>query len=343
MKRPDPSRPASSNKKVGTSVPSRPKPDAPSASASNSDARAQTASSLTPASRSPRVLIRIASLLWSTLKAYFNDKVPRLGAALAFYTTIAVAPLLMLAIAVAKIFFKDENARQRVIGQIDQLVGGAASQAIASVQPAQPGQDATSIATWVGLATLLFGGLGVFVHLQDALNTIWRASEHAGENWRQVLKRRLFSFGTVVATGFVMLVSLTLSAALTWLGENARAWADWPAGVWETFNFVLSFVVIAYLFAMIFKLLPDVYVRWRDVWTGAAVTALLFVAGKTALGIYLARSSVTSAYGAAGSVIALLLWCYYAAQILFFGAEFTRVHAATQGGRIPLPKESTPA
>lgn len=281
-------------------------------------------------------------MLWSTLKAYFNDKAPRLGAALAFYTTIAVAPLLMLAITVGKIFFKDENARQRIIGEIEQLIGRTASEAIATVEPAMPG-DPTSLATWVGIGTLMLGALGVFVHLQDALNTIWRAPPYTGENWKQTLKRRVFSFGTVIATGFVMLVSLTVSAALTWLGENARGWADLPAGVWETINFFVSFTVITYLFAVMFKLLPDVHVRWRDVWTGAAVTALLFVAGKTGLGLYLARSSVTSAYGAAGSLIALLLWCYYAAQILFFGAEFTRVHAQTRGGRDPLPKEPTPA
>lgn len=285
------------------------------------------------------VLSRLAFMAWATVKAYIADKVPRLGAALAFYTTVAVAPLLVLAVAVAKIFFKDESARQRIIGQIDQLVGSEASRAVASVQPAAPGDDATSIATWVGLATLVIGGLGVFAHLQDALNTIWRAPEHTGENWRQMLKRRVFSFGTVLATGFVMLVSLTLSAALTWFSENVRTWAEWPTGVWETLNFLLSFAVITYLFAIIFKLLPDVKVRWRDVWTGAGVTALLFVAGKTGLGFYLARSSVTSAYGAAGSLIALLLWCYYAAQILFFGAEFTRVHAETGGGRHPFPAE----
>lgn len=293
--------------------------------------------------RPRRLMVRVAALFWDALKAYINDKVPRLGAALAFYTTIAVAPLLMLAIAVAKIFFQDENARQRIIGEIDQLVGGDASRAIASVQPAMPGDDATSVATWVGIGTLIIGGLAVFAHLQDALNTIWRAPLYTHESWRQMLKRRVFSFGTVIATGFVMLVSLTLSAALTWFGENARTWADWPAGVWETLNFLLSFGVVTYLFAIMFKLLPDVYVRWRDVWTGAAVTALLFVGGKTVLGLYLARSTVASAYGAAGSLIALLLWCYYAAQILFFGAEFTRVHAVTRGGRVPLPKETTPA
>src|SRR5690606_26980133 len=119
--------------------------------------------------------------------------------------------------------------------------------------------------------------------------------------------------------------------------ENARTWTSWPAGLWEAVNFLFSFAVITYLFAIIFKLLPDVRVRWRNVWTGAAVTALLFVVGKTALGLYLARSSLTSAYGAAGSLIALLLWCYYAAQILFFGAEFTRVHADSDGGRRLLP------
>ena len=275
-------------------------------------------------------------LLWGTLVGFFGDKVPRLGAALAFYTTVAVSPLLVLAIAVAKIFFKDETARQHVLGEIEQLVGSSASQALAAVDPALPGEDATSVAAWVGIGTLMLGGLAVFIHLQDALNTIWRAPPVTGETWRETLKRRVFSFGAVIATGFIMLVSLTLSAALTWMGENARGWTEWPPGVWEVLNFALSFGVITYLFAILFKLLPDVYVRWRDVWTGAAVTALLFVGGKTLLALYLARTTVTSAYGAAGSAIVLLLWCYYAAQILFFGAEFTRVHAETDGGRHPL-------
>jgi membrane protein len=153
-----------------------------------------------------------------------------------------------------------------------------------------------------------------------------------------MVKRRLFSFGTVIATGFVLLVSLTMSAIFTWLSENAHNWVKWSTGVWETLNFIVSFAVITYLFAIIFKMLPDVRIRWRDVWTGAAVTALLFVAGKTVLGIYLAHSNVTSAYGAAGSLVALLLWCYYAGQILFIGAEFTRVHRETKGGRVPMPK-----
>lgn len=311
------------------------------AAAATTRPRTRGGSSRTSApSADPPVYRRVATLLWNTIKAYFNDKVPRLGAALAFYTTVAVAPLLMLAVAVAKVFFKDEEARQHIIGEIEQLAGSSASRAIAAVEPAVPGDDATAVATWIGVGTLLLGGIGVFVHLQDALNTIWRSPVHTGETWRQTLKRRLFSFGTVLTTGFVMLVSLTVSAALTWVGQSARRWAEWPAGLWEAFNFALSLTVITYLFAIMFKLLPDVRVRWRDVWTGAAVTALLFVGGKTVLALYLARSTITSAYGAAGSIIALLLWCYYAAQILFFGAEFTRVHAITNGGRKPVPPES---
>jgi len=303
----------------------------------------KTSSTATATQKNPGALARLGIVAWGTGKAYFADKVPRLGAALAFYTTIAVAPLLMLAVAIADVFFKEENARRRIIGEIEQLIGSDVGRALASVHPPQYGANTTLLATWVGVITLFFGGVAVFAHLQDALNTIWRSPAHTGETWAQLIKRRIFSFGMVVATGFIMLVSLTVSAALTWLGENAGRWIDWPVGVWEALNFLLSFGVITLLFAIIFKLLPDVRVQWRDVWTGAAVTALLFVAGKTVLGIYLARSKVTSAYGAASSIIALLLWCYYAAQILFVGAEFTRVHARTRGGRKSFePEEPLP-
>jgi membrane protein len=291
---------------------------------------------VTPKKRS--ALTRLAAISWATVIAYFDDKVPRLGAALAFYTTIAVAPLLMLAVALAQVIFKEDVARQRIMGEISLLIGSDASRALATVQPPAHTENSATIATWVGIITLIFGGLGVFAHLQDSLNTIWRSPQRTSEPWPAMVKRRLFSFGTVIATGFVLLVSLTMSAIFTWLSENAHNWVKWSTGVWETLNFIISFAVITYLFAIIFKMLPDVRIRWRDVWTGAAVTALLFVAGKTVLGIYLAHSNVTSAYGAAGSLVALLLWCYYAGQILFIGAEFTRVHRETKGGRVPMPK-----
>jgi membrane protein len=293
-----------------------------------------------PSTTHRNVLRRLAFMAWATVKAYFSDKIPQMGAALAFYTTVAVAPLLVLAVAVAQIVFKEDNARSRILGEIEQLAGPSASHALADVHPPAHAPGTATIATIVGVITLIVGAVAVFTHLQDALNTIWRSPPYTNENWREQLKRRLFSLGAVLTTGFILLVSLTLSAALTWLGENASHAIEGPAGVWETLNFLLTFGVITCLFAITFKLLPDVVVRWRDVWTGAVATALLFAAGKTVLGIYLAKSTVTSAYGAAGSAIALLLWCYYAAQILFLGAEFTRVHAWTNGGRKPL--ELTP-
>jgi membrane protein len=289
------------------------------------------------------VLRRFGFMTWETLKAYFADNVPQLGAALAFYTTTAVAPLLVLAIAVAQFFFTDGNARRRIIGEIEQLIGSDVSRAVASVQPPSNQHGGPGLATMIGLATLMIGAVAVFTHLQDALNAIWRAPVHTGESWSAMIKRRLFSLATVVATGFIMLVSLTVSAALTWIGENAASrWSALPTSAWQIINFVLSLTVITYLFAIIFKLLPDVQVRWRDVWTGAIVTAILFVGGKTLLALYLANSSVTSAYGAAGSLIALLLWCYYAAQIVFLGAEFTRIHARTHGGRTALEPDLRP-
>lgn len=270
-----------------------------------------------------------------TIQAYFDDHVPRLGAALAFYTTIAVAPLLMLAIALAGLIFNSDSARRRVLGEIEQLMGMNASRALNAIKPVDGHQTAV-IAAWIGSATLIAGGFGVFLHLQDALNTIWRSPKRTGEAWKSAFKRRLLSFGTVATTGFIMLASLVVSAALHWISENGNRWV-WPVGIWEGVNALLSFVVITLLFAVIFKLLPDVSIRWQDVWIGAAITALLFDAGKTGLGAYLAHARITSSYGASGSIIVLLLWCYYAAQILLIGAEFTRVQTITRGGRTELP------
>lgn len=269
-----------------------------------------------------------------TVLAYFNDKVPRLGAALAYYTTFAVTPLLVLAIGLAGLLFEEETARQRIIGEIQRLAGADAGRAIQSVGDSA-GDTANRVATAVGLGTLLFGGLGVFLHLQDALNSIWRAPEQPPEPWLSTLKRRLFSFATVLGTGFLLLVSLILSAALNWLAENAAHRMNWPPNLMEGINIGVSFVVVAFLFAVIFKFLPDSPVRWRAAVRGGIITAILFDLGKTALGLYFAKANVTSSYGVAGSLIILLLWSYYAGQIVFIGAEFTRIHDLTRGGREP--------
>jgi membrane protein len=281
------------------------------------------------------MLRRILRILTQTGKAFFADNITRLGAALAFYTTVAVAPLLVLAVAVAGFFFEETDAREKVIGEIASLAGTQAGEAIQTVQSVQSPGDAIAgrTTTAVGIITLMFGAFGVFHHLQDALNSIWRVKPPATKGWWSFVRPRLFSFATVVGTGFLLLVSLVASAILSWLSAQAFARFELPTLVLQSVNNLLSFTMLTFLFAMVFKLLPDTPIRWRDVALGAVVTALLFTIGKSLLGMYLGRASVTSGYGAARSLIVLLLWCYYAAQIVFLGAEFTRVTALSKGGR----------
>jgi membrane protein len=275
--------------------------------------------------RSGRILVR-------TIHAFASDNIIRLGAALAFYITVAVAPLLVLAIAMAGTVFGADEARQQVIGEIERLAGSQASAAFAAVQsPISAGAGLWG--TLLGVGTMIFGTLGVFNQLQDALNAIWRVPPKAMQDWKHFLKGRLFSLAMVIVTGFLLLVSLIASAMLSWLGAQTAHRLDLPVFGLELVNNGISFGVVTALFALVFRLLPDTPVRMKHVWIGAAVTALLFTGGKTVLGYYLGRASLTSAYGAAGSLVVLLLWCYYAAQIVFFGAEFTRVTALTNGGR----------
>jgi len=278
------------------------------------------------------ILKRSGRILVKTVHAFASDNVTRLGAALAFYTTVAVAPLLVLAIAMAGTVFGQTEARQQIIGEIERLAGSQASAAVAAVQ--STGAIGTGLlAKLVGVGTVVFGTFGVFNQLQDALNAIWRVPPKSDLGWWNFLKGRLFSLTMVIVTGFLLLVSLVASAMLSWLGAQTANHLNIPVIGMELLNNAISFCVVTGLFAMIFRLLPDTPVKMKHVWVGAAVTALLFTAGKTLLGYYLGRASLTSAYGAAGSLLVLLLWCYYAAQIVFFGAEFTRVTALTNGGR----------
>lgn len=275
---------------------------------------------------------RSGRILAKTIHAFASDNIVRLGAALAFYTTVAVAPLLVLVIAMAGTVFGKSDARQQVIWEIERLAGAQAGAAVAAVN--SPDSAARGVvATLLGVGTMIFGTLGVFNQLQDALNAIWRVPPKPMLDWRHFLKGRLFSLATVIVTGFLLLVSLVVSAMLSWLGAQTAHRFDLPAFGLELVNNAISFGVVTVLFALVFRLLPDTPVRMKHVWIGAGVTALLFTLGKTVLGYYLGRASLTSAYGAAGSLLVLLLWCYYAAQIVFFGAEFTRVTALTNGGR----------
>lgn len=281
---------------------------------------------------SPSLLRRTGRILARTGRAFFADKVQRLGAALAFYITVAVAPLIVITLAVAGMIFQDESARDTVLGEMNRLMGANAAAVVTSVKPPTEARNGV-LATTLGIATLLFGALGVFSHLQDALNAIWRAAPRTDKGFWRIVQRRLFSMATVLMTGFLLLVSLVLSAMLSWFGAQWVGRLPAPPWVLQSVNLSLAFVLTTVLFALIFKLLPDTQIKWRHVWLGAAVTSLLFSVGKWALGLYLARGTVTSAYGAASSAIALLIWSYYAAQIVFLGAEFTRITSRSNGGR----------
>lgn len=288
---------------------------------------------LTAAAEQVGILKRSGRILAKTVHAFASDNIMRLGAALAFYITVAVAPLLVLAVAMAGTVFGESEARDQVIGEIERLAGSQASAALAAVHSPVGSSSSGLLSSLLGAGTMLFGILGVFNQLQDALNAIWRVPPKPTQGWWHFFKDRLFSLAMVIVTGFLLLVSLVASAMLSWLGGQTADRLNLTVFGLEMLNNTLSFCVVTALFALIFRLLPDTPVKMKHVWVGAAVTALLFTAGKTVLGYYLGRASLTSAYGAAGSLLVLLLWCYYAAQIVFFGAEFTRVTALTDGGR----------
>lgn len=274
---------------------------------------------------------RIVRILRRTGIAFLEDDVTRLGAALAFYTTIAVAPLMVLSVGVAGMFLDESVARETIVQEIRHVIGGPAAEAVAAIESPLDRPEGIT-ATVIGGLTLLFGALGVFRHLQDALNSIWRARPPR-YGLLAMLRYRLSSMVVVLTTGFLLLVSLILSASLSWFATRAMNELKLPVLYFEAGNTLLSFAVITVLFALLFKLLPDTRVPWRHVWLGAVVTAALFTLGKIGLSLYLAHARVTSAYGAAGSLVALLLWCYYASQIVFLGAEFTRVTTLSRGGR----------
>jgi membrane protein len=278
--------------------------------------------------------IRIKSslaLLKQTAVEWVAQSVPRLGAALAFYTLFALAPLLIIVLAIAGFWFGEEAARRELFSQISGLVGREGGEAIQAVVSAANKPKAGAWATVMAIATLFLGATGVFVHLQDALNTIWGVQRLPGRGLRNFIKSRLLSFSIIVGLGFLLLVSLVINAALAAFGKFMSGILPAQESIWQAINFIISFGVITVMFALIFKVLPDVKIGWRDVWVGALLTALLFNLGQFLIGLYLGKSSVTSAYGAAGALVLVLLWVYYSAQILFFGAKFTEIYANKYG------------
>lgn len=273
-------------------------------------------------------------LLCDTVRDWYGDRAQRLGAALAFYTLFALAPGLVILIPLTGVFLGPQAAQGHIVERIGFLIGRSGAEAIevTIVSARERGAGVTIVA----VVTLVFGLWWVFGELQDALNTIWGVTPRPGRRFLVVLRERFWSFVLVVGVGFLLIASLAVSAWLAALGEFFAHLLPAPAAVLEAVDFVISFCLVTFLFGMIFKLLPDVYVAWRDVWLGAALTSLLFSLGKIVIGLYLVRTTIGSAYGAAGSLVVILLWVYYSAQILFFGAEFTKVWARRHGtGGVP--------
>jgi len=273
-------------------------------------------------------MVRIFGL---ALKAWWDDDAPRLGAALAYYTLFAIAPVLVVATAIAGMVFSADAVRGEIVTQLDLLVGREGAHAVQTLLDGASQQRSGIVAATIGSIAFVVAATGAFLELQAALNTVWRVTPTPGAHLRAFLINRLRSFGLVVAIGFVLTVSLAVTAALAALSAWVSPQSSSVPLVWSGVPVLVSLIGTTSLFAILYRVLPDVHLGWRDVTTGAFVTAVLFTIGQQGIGLYLGRSSMASSYGAAGSVMILLLWVYYSCQILLLGAEFTRVYAEHRG------------
>lgn len=285
---------------------------------------------------------------WTVLKeagqGWLDDNATRLAAALAFYTILSIAPLLVIATAVTGLVLGEEAATGRLKEQVVGFAGEAGGEVLTTTVKASSEKPNSGIlATVIGIISLLFGASGVFGELQSALNTIWNVKPKPGRGIWGILRDRFLSFGMVLAVGFLLLVSLFVTALLTGLGGRMNGIMPGMPALMYMVNFVVSYGVITLLFALFFKFLPDAKIAWRDVWFGALVTSALFTLGKFLIGLYLGTAGVGSPFGAAGSVVAFVVWVYYSGLIMFFGAELTQVEARHNGRRIEPKENAMPA
>ena len=294
--------------------------------------------------RRPSIFRNAFSLLKQTAIEWLEDKAPQLGAALAYYTVFSLAPLVLVLLAVIGVLFRDDpaGAWSRITEQMGYFLDKSAVQVVTDIaqEASKPGKS--TMATVIGIALALFGASGVFGQLQDALNTIWGVRAKPGEGITSFLRARFVSFGMLGGVFFLLLVSLTIEALLKGFSHYVQSHLSGGLAIAVVVYLVFDFAVVVMLFAMIFKFLPDAEIQWRDVWIGAAMTGLLFGVGKWALGLYLGSGAASSAYGAASSLITLLLWIYYSSQILLFGAEFTQVYANQAGRRVEPSEHAVP-
>jgi membrane protein len=284
------------------------------------------------------LLSNLPTLLKLTYQGWKEDKASRLSAALAYYTIFSLAPMLLIIIAVTALFWEREVIHSQVMSQIEGLVGAEGRMFVSDLLTSAGNPARGIFATIVGVITLLFGALGVFNELHNALNTIWEVKEEETKGFLESIKKVIFSrflsFTMILGIGFLLLVSLVISAGISAVQETIGNAIPLSEILLQIVNLVISIGVITVLFALIFKFLPDAEIAWRDVWLGAFATAILFSLGKFLIGLYLGNSAVASSFGAAGSLVLLLIWIYYSAQILLFGAEFTQVYANNYGSKI---------
>lgn len=274
------------------------------------------------------------ALLSSALENWFAHNVPRLGASVAFYTLLSLAPLLIIVIAVAGAVFGKEAAEGQLVWQIQDLIGRDGAETVQALLKGAQKPLAGGLATLFGLLTLFYGAGTVIAELRDAMNTIWCVPPRSASGLKSVMsviRDRTVAFGIVLGIGFLLLVSLAVNAALSALGDRFQYAFPMPPWVFKAIDFMVTYVAIAVLFALMYKWLPNLYLEWRDVILGALLTSLLFGLGKYLIGIYLGTAGIASTYGAAGSLVVVLVWVYYSAQIFFLGAEFTRAYAQLYG------------
>lgn len=273
------------------------------------------------------ILIKKAASSWSDINA------PRLGAALAFYTMLSITPLLVFSIALAGLVFGREAAEGRIVSQLQNLIGYQGGLVIQDLLVHARHVSSGVAALILGVVLLLFGASSVFGELRDSLNLVWGYQTVTGPGIMGIIRSRFVSFAMVVGIGFLLLVSLVFSAGIAAAGKFLGVLLPVPEALLHVANAVISFVAVTILFALLYKVIPEVYIEWGDVWIGAAVTSLLFSAGKLVIGLYIGKAGVGSAYGAAGSLVAFLIWVYYSAQIFFLGAEFTHAFSERHGSR----------
>ncbi len=274
---------------------------------------------------------RTWALLRETFKAWNADKVPMLAAALAYYTIFSLAPLLIISIAIAGLVLGQAAVQGQLYSQLDTWIGKEGAELIRTMVESTQGTHSGAIATIVGAITLVLGAIGVFGQLQEAFNAIWHVPESTGPGWRGQLQERFSSLLMVLALGAFLLLSLVTSAVLAALNPLAEGVLPAAAWLWDGLHQVVSLVILIGLFAAMFKKVPDVSIKWSDVWPGAILTAILFTIGRSLIDLYLSFSAVASAYGAAGALIVILVWIYYSTLIVLFGVEFTRIYTGQIG------------